>query len=125
MMPESTDGLLNEHCVEYPAGTPPLPDAAVQSLLALVPGWRIEDGVLRRGLLFPDFRQLIDFIDQLAGLAEEEQHHPDFLVYGYRRMRLDFATHSIGGFSLNDFIMGAKVNRLLASHDTKPVDREP
>lgn len=124
-MPETTDDLLNDHCVEYPAGTPPLSDADVQRYLQLVPGWRLEDGVLRRGLLFSDFRQLIAFIDELADLAEEEQHHPDFLVYGYRRMRLDFATHSIGGLSLNEFIMGAKVNKLLESHSTKPADREP
>src|SRR5689334_15456563 len=105
----SETDLLSMHCVEYPAGTPPLSDSEVQRYLPMVPGWRLEDGVLRRGLLFPDFRQLITFIDQLADLAEEQQHHPDFLVYGYRRMRLDFATHSIGGLSLNEFIMAAKV----------------
>ena len=124
-MAETTDDLLNLHCVEYPKGTAPLGEAEVQLLLPLVPGWRLEDGVMRRGLLFPDFRQTIAFVDLLADLAEEEQHHPDFLVYGYRRMRLDFATHSIGGLSLNEFIMGAKVNRLLESFDWKVADREP
>ena len=124
-MAETTDDLLSMHCVEYPAGRAPLSEAEVQRYLPLVPGWRIEDGVLRRGLLFPDFRQLIAFVDELAELAEAEQHHPDFLVYGYRRMRLDLATHSIGGMSLNEFIMGAKVNRLLESHSSQPADREP
>ena len=117
--------LLSQHCVEYPAGTPPLPPDEVERLLARVPGWRLQDGVLRRGLLFPDFRTLIAFVGRLADLAEEEQHHPDFLVYGYRRMRLDFATHSIGGLSLNDFIMAARVNLLLEAEDVSEADREP
>jgi 4a-hydroxytetrahydrobiopterin dehydratase len=115
--------LLSQHCVEYPAGTPPLPDAEVQRYLAQVPGWKIEEGVVRRKLMWPDFRQLIDFIGRLADVAEEEQHHPDFLVYGYRRMRLDFATHSIGGLSLNDFIMAARVNKLLESEPAQEADR--
>jgi 4a-hydroxytetrahydrobiopterin dehydratase len=117
--------LLSQHCVEYPAGTPPLPPAEVERYLARVPGWRLEDSVVRRGLLFSDFRSLIAFINRLADLAEEEQHHPDFLVYGYRRMRIDFATHSLGGLSLNDFIMAAKVSRLLESEDVQKADREP
>ncbi len=107
--------LLSQHCVEYPPGTPPLTPDKVQSQLARVPGWRLDEGVLRRRLRFPDFMSLIVFVGRLAYLAEQEQHHPDFLVHGYRRLRLDFATHSIGGLSMNDFIMAARVNRLLDS----------
>jgi len=115
--------LLNRHCVEYPAGTPPLPPEEVQRYLGQVPGWKLEDGVVRRALRFPDFRALIAFVNRLAHLAEEEQHHPDFLVYGYRRMRIDFATHSIGGLSLNDFIMAARVNKLLETEPAEEADR--
>ena len=121
----SETDLLNQHCVEYPTGTPPLSAAEIDRYLPQTPGWRLEAGVVRRGLLFVDFRALIAFVNRLADLAEEEQHHPDFLVYGYRRMRIDFATHSIGGLSLNDFIMAAKVNQLLATEDVQEADREP
>jgi 4a-hydroxytetrahydrobiopterin dehydratase len=109
--------LLSQHCVEYPAGTPPLSPAEIERYLARVPGWRLQEDVVRRALRFADFRAVIAFVNRLADLAEEEQHHPDFLVYGYRRIRIDFATHSIGGLSLNDFIMAAKVNQLLAGED--------
>ena len=115
--------LLNQHCVEYPAGTPVLTPAEIERHLSHVPGWQLDEGVLRRRLRFPDFMALITFINRLAYLAEQEQHHPDFLVHGYRRMRLDFATHSIGGLSPNDFIMAAKVNRLLDSESAEVSDR--
>ena len=119
----SETDLLNQHCVEYPAGTPPLSPEEVERYLAQIPGWKIEDGVVRRKLMWPEFRSLIAFVNRLADLAEEEQHHPDFLVYGYRRMRLDFATHSIGGLSLNDFIMAARVNKLLETEPAQEADR--
>jgi hypothetical protein len=47
--------LLSQHCVEYPAGTAPLPQADIERYLAQVPGWAIEEGVVRRKLMFPDF----------------------------------------------------------------------
>ena len=119
----SESDLLEQHCVEYPAGTPPLPPEEVERYLALVPGWKLDDGVVRRALRFPDFRNLIGFVNRLAELAEAEQHHPDFLVYAYRRIRIDFATHSIGGLSLNDFIMAARVNQILATEPAQPADR--
>ena len=73
--------------------------------------------MFRMAVLFAAVAAVIAFVNRLAELAEEEQHHPDFLVYGYRRLRVDFATHSIGGLSLNDFIMAAKVNRLIETED--------
>ena len=110
----SESDLLNRHPRELPAGTPALQPDAVQRLLALVPGWQLlDDGkTLRRSHRFPDFVSTIDFVNKVAGLAEEEQHHPDIHVHSYRSLDLDLSTHSIGGLSDNDFIMAAKINRL-------------
>jgi 4a-hydroxytetrahydrobiopterin dehydratase len=110
----SESDLLNRHPVELPAGTPALSPDAVQRMLALVPGWQLQpDGVtLRRSHRFKDFVTTIDFVNKVAVLAEEEQHHPDIHVHSYRSLDLDFSTHSIGGLSDNDFIMAAKLNRL-------------
>jgi 4a-hydroxytetrahydrobiopterin dehydratase len=119
----TAEELLNQTCVEYAPGTPPLGEADIERYQAAVPGWSLEEGVLRRKLMFNDFVSLIGFVNRLAEAAEVDQHHPDFLVYGYKRMRIDFATHSIGGLSLNDFIMAAKVNRLLDSEDVREADR--
>jgi 4a-hydroxytetrahydrobiopterin dehydratase len=55
----------------------------------------------------------IDLVGKVALIAEEEQHHPDIRIHGYRNLVLDFSTHSIGGLTDNDFIMAAKINRLL------------
>jgi 4a-hydroxytetrahydrobiopterin dehydratase len=60
-----------------------------------------------------DFVTAVDAVNKVAAVAEEEQHHPDIRIYGYRNLELDLSTHSIGGLSLNDFIMAAKINRAL------------
>lgn len=106
--------LLNGRCHEYPEGSPTLSPVEVQERLALVPGWElVDDG---KGIRFTermkDFQSAIDFVVEVAKIAEEQEHHPDIQVRSYRTLQLDFSTHSIGGLTDNDFIMAARVNAL-------------
>src|SRR5512146_1537497 len=109
------DDLLKGHCHEYSKGSPTLTPAQVQERLPLVPGWELVDEGkgLRLTRRMADFVSAVDLVNEVATVAEEEQHHPDVRIYGYRNLVLDFSTHSIGGLTDNDFIMAAKVNQLL------------
>jgi 4a-hydroxytetrahydrobiopterin dehydratase len=104
--------LLSGQCHEYTQGSPTLSPAEVQERLALVPGWELVDE--GKGIRFTermaDFQTAIDFVVEVAKIAEEQQHHPDIQVRSYRTLQLDFSTHSIGGLTDNDFIMAARVN---------------
>jgi 4a-hydroxytetrahydrobiopterin dehydratase len=108
------EDLLNGQCQEYAKGSPTLTPAEAQERLPLIPGWElVDDG---KGLRFTermaDFQTAIDFVGEVAQVAEEQQHHPDIQVRSYRTLQLDFSTHSLGGLTDNDFIMAAKVNAL-------------
>ena len=59
-----------------------------------------------------DFLAAVQFIDKIAEVAESEDHHPDLHLTGYRKLRIELATHSIGGLSENDFILAAKIDQL-------------
>jgi 4a-hydroxytetrahydrobiopterin dehydratase len=43
-------------------------------------------------------------------VAEDEDHHPDLHIEGYRNVRVVLSTHAIGGLSENDFIVAAKID---------------
>jgi pterin-4a-carbinolamine dehydratase len=45
-------------------------------------------------------------------VAENEGHHPDFHLQGYRNVWIELWTHAIGGLSENDFILAAKIDEL-------------
>lgn len=113
-MPTLND-LLEGHCVEYPKGSATLNKSEVAERIPLVPNWElVDDGKgIRFNRRMADFMAAIDAVNKVAAVAEEEQHHPDIRVYGYRNLQLDLSTHSIGGLTDNDFIMAAKINRLL------------
>ena len=54
----------------------------------------------------------IEFFNKVAALAEEEGHHPDLHLEGYRQVAVELWTHAIGGLSENDFILAAKINQI-------------
>jgi 4a-hydroxytetrahydrobiopterin dehydratase len=103
--------LADRSCAPCPPGTPPLTGEASSHLAKGIPLWQVEDNRLTRTFRFGSFPGAIRFVDELAKVAEAEQHHPDIAV-PYDRVRIDVWTHSVGGLSENDFILAAKLDRL-------------
>ncbi len=94
--------------------TRPMTADQVQIELALVPGWALVDGVIRRRFAFDNFHQTMAFVNAVAFIAHQQDHHPDLAV-GYGECTLRYVTHSLGGLSRQDFICAARVNALLAA----------
>jgi len=65
---------------------------------------------IRRDWTLRNFRDAIKLLNNVAALAEREQHHPDLHLEGYRRVWIELFTHAIGGLSENDFIVAAKID---------------
>ena len=49
----------------------------IAAALGELDGWGFEDEALMRTFRFADFVHAIDFVEHLAEVAEEQQHHPD------------------------------------------------
>ncbi|HEY4477931.1 MAG TPA: 4a-hydroxytetrahydrobiopterin dehydratase [Candidatus Paceibacterota bacterium] len=107
-----TNKLLNKKCVpcEDKSMDPFTPEEA-RNYMPDVPEWVLaEDGKsISREFKFADFIGSINFINNVADIAEEEGHHPDIEIH-YNKVKLTLSTHSIGGLSENDFIVAAKVD---------------
>jgi 4a-hydroxytetrahydrobiopterin dehydratase len=92
---------------------PTLGDSDVQERLASVPGWeRADEQSIARELKFDDFAAAIAFVNRVAEAAEEANHHPDILVYGWNKVRLTLSTHSEGGITAADFALAARIDTL-------------
>jgi len=59
-----------------------------------------------------DFVSGLAFFEKVGKLAEEEGHHPDLHLTGYRNVALELSTHAVGGLTENDFIVAAKIDLL-------------
>jgi 4a-hydroxytetrahydrobiopterin dehydratase len=83
-------------------------------ILAKMPaakGWERHGDMLVRSWQFPSFRRALEFVNQVAALAEKSDHHPD-IVLSYRKVRLELSTHSEGGLTDRDFNYAAEINAL-------------
>ena len=103
--------LTRKRCVPCEGGVPRVEGAALDALLAAVPGWRLDGQRIRRQLRFADFRAAMAFVNAMAELAESEGHHPDFTVH-YATVDVAIWTHAAGGLTENDFILAAKIDRI-------------
>ena len=88
--------------------------AEAQARIKEVPEWSLSDDAksIYREYMVKDFIAAVEFINTIAPIAEGENHHPDIHLTGYRKVRIDLNTHTLGGVTENDLILAAKINAL-------------
>jgi len=57
--------------------------------------WREEDNKLHRSLTFKDFKQAMAFMQKVADVAEEMDHHP-WWSNVYNKVEIELTTHDAG-----------------------------
>lgn len=106
--------LTKRHCQRLDKGSPALLMSEASALLKeLHADWSIDSAgkSIQRQFSFKNYYQTIAFVNALAWIAHQEDHHPDLEVH-YNRCTVHYSTHSIGGLSENDFICAAKLDAL-------------
>jgi 4a-hydroxytetrahydrobiopterin dehydratase len=89
-----------------------LSDQEIEKRLAAGEWRRRDEKTIAREWKFKDFAGAIAFVDQVADVAEAANHHPDILVHGWNKVRLELSTHSEGGITEADFALAARIDQL-------------
>ncbi len=107
--------LEQMHCITVTTNTPRLADREISEFKSKLPEWRVyeKSGELRleRAFTFKDFNQAVAFTNQVAQIANEEDHHPAILTE-WGKVTVTWWTHKIRSLHQNDFIMAAKTDKL-------------
>ena len=82
----------------------PIAQEDIDARLAELPDWARSGDLLQRTFSFEDFVGAIAFVNRVAGLAEQHQHHPDIMVR-YNKVTLTVTTHDAGGLTDKDFTL--------------------
>ncbi|MCE9585169.1 4a-hydroxytetrahydrobiopterin dehydratase [Candidatus Nomurabacteria bacterium] len=105
--------LLNKKCIpcEKNKGIKPFDKQKAEEYLFEIYNWVLGKNAktISKEFKFKDFIGAINFINNVADIAEMEGHHPDIHI-NYNKVLLELTTHSIGGLSENDFIVAAKID---------------
>ena len=74
-----------------------------------IPEWELEKKHIERTFEFDDFADAIDFVNSVAEVADEEEHHPDIDIR-WNKVTLVLSTHSEGGLTHNDLELAHRIN---------------
>ena len=113
--------LAKRRCTACEGGLPALKRRELAPLRrALDRPWEVVGGKkLRRKLPFRDFATALRFANEVGALAEKEWHHPELAV-GWGHVVIEIWTHAVGGLTVNDFILAAKIDRLVHARARRP-----
>lgn len=74
--------------------------------------WKIENKKLVKDFEFTDFQEALAFVNQIAKIAEELNHHPDILIHSYNKIRIMIYTHDEDQVTDKDYDLAEKITAL-------------
>ena len=90
---------------------PLLSQEEIETRLKQVEGWRQEGLAISRDFLFSSFVDAVAFVNRVAEVAEEADHHPNMTI-DYKRVSLSITTWASGGLTRRDFRLAGKIDGL-------------
>lgn len=88
-----------------------LNEEEIRNNLASVPAWDRDGSKIVRSITLADFASAIQWVNQVADLAEKANHHPDIDIR-WNKVRLSLSTHSKGGLTENDFLLARQIDQI-------------
>lgn len=112
-MSTQRDTLSQKHCIPCQGTVPPLSSAEIEHFLsALHDPWTLNNlGHLYQKYKFSDFKKAMAFANEIARIAEVENHHPDLKI-SWGACAIEIWTHKIQGLTESDFILAAKIEKI-------------
>jgi len=110
--------LVKKKCIPCEGGTIPLDISEIHKYQKKVDGWDVLNNdkdifFLEKKFIFKNFLESQNFINNVGKIAEEEGHHPD-ITFGWGYAKINIMTHAIEGLSENDFILAAKIDKIIS-----------
>jgi 4a-hydroxytetrahydrobiopterin dehydratase len=89
--------------------TPRLNQESIDGWLRTRSGWKKDGKQIVKEYRFPKFRDAIVFVNRVAGLADDANHHPDIDIR-YDRVRLTLSSHDAGGVTERDLALADAID---------------
>lgn len=74
--------------------------------------WKTTNNKLEREFTFSDFKQALQFVNKVGELAEAMNHHPDILLFGYKKVKITLTTHTEGKITNQDYSLAEKIDHI-------------
>jgi len=75
--------------------------------------WEEQDNSIGKEFSFKNFKEAVDFVNEVAKLAEKANHHPDILIHEYNKVIITLSTHSEGKVTDKDHDLARQIEESL------------
>ena len=73
--------------------------------------WTIQNELLVKEFVFSTFQDAINFVNVVAKIADEADHHPDIFI-SYNKVKISLITHDLGEISEKDYSLAKTIEIL-------------
>jgi 4a-hydroxytetrahydrobiopterin dehydratase len=74
--------------------------------------WNKEKDRLIKEFEFNNFKEAVDFINKILPIAEHHNHHPDILLYSYKKVRVMIYTHDEDDITEKDYNLAKSIDKI-------------
>lgn len=103
---------MQVNCYNKAMAVPLTKDEIIEFLNELNEWEYSEDGFLFKDFVFKDFDEAMAFINAVAAIAKELNHHPDMELHTYRHVTITLTTHDVEGLTKKDFEVASRIDAL-------------
>lgn len=89
-----------------------LSETEIRNRLRELPGWELTSGGIRKTFVRRDFTEAMRLVNAVAEVAEQANHHPDILIFGWNKVTFTLMTHSEKGITEKDLALAARIDRV-------------
>lgn len=93
-----------------------IPPEQIELLMENIPEWTRENNGISRAWAFRDFGDAMIFVNRVAELAQQNEHHPDILIR-YNKVALTLTTHDVNGLTNKDFWLAQQIDDLVSEEN--------
>lgn len=88
-----------------------LDEGELADALIELPGWELKGKPIAKTFDFTSFPLAIEFVNDIAAVAEEQNHHPDIHI-NYKKVKVLCWTHKFNAITQADIVLAAAVDRV-------------
>jgi 4a-hydroxytetrahydrobiopterin dehydratase len=73
--------------------------------------WELKDGKLVKSFQFPSFIKAIDYVNEIAIIAERLDHHP-IITINWKTVKFSLKSFDVDAITNRDIVLAKEINKL-------------
>jgi 4a-hydroxytetrahydrobiopterin dehydratase len=88
-------------------------DEIEKNIVELDSGWELKDGKVVKSFQFPSFMNAIEFVNEVAKIAERLDHHP-IITINWKTVKLSLKSFDVDAITRRDIVLAKEIEKSIS-----------